>query len=72
VLCAHLAWNHPLLDGNKGVAWLALREFCRRNGHDVQRTVDDAVTVMLAVATHDIDEAGLAAWIRPRLVEIGA
>jgi hypothetical protein len=30
------------------------------------------VTVMLAVATHDIDEAGLAAWIRPRLFEIGA
>jgi death-on-curing protein len=72
VLCAHLAWNHSLHDGNKRVAWLALREFCRRNGHDVQRTVDDAVTVMLAVATHDIDEAGLAAWIRPRLVEIGA
>jgi death on curing protein len=31
VLCAHLARNHPLPDGNKRVAYLALLEFLARN-----------------------------------------
>jgi death-on-curing protein len=73
VLCAHLAWNHPLLDGNKRAAWLCLggsaglRGFCRRNGFDLWLTVDDAVAVMLAVAAHEVDQMEQETWIRSRI-----
>jgi death-on-curing protein len=33
VLCAHIAKNHGLRDGNKRVALLATVEFLERNGH---------------------------------------
>lgn len=68
VLCARLAWNHPLPDGNKRAAWVSLREFCARNGYRVlPRSVDDAVLTVEALAAHDIDEAQLATWIEERL-----
>ena len=68
VLCARLAWNHPLPDGNKRAAWVSLREFCARNGYRLTaRSVDDAVLTMEALAAHDVDEAQLATWIEDRL-----
>jgi len=68
VLCARLAWNHPLPDGNKRAAWVSLREFCARNGYRLTaRSVDDAVLTVEALAAHNIDEAQLATWIEDRL-----
>jgi death-on-curing protein len=68
VLCARLAWNHPLPDGNKRAAWVSLREFCARNGYRLTaRSVDDAVLTVEGLAAHDIDEAQLVTWIEPRL-----
>ena len=68
VLCARLAWNHPLPDGNKRAAWVSLREFCARNGYRLAPTsVDDAVSTMEALAAHEIDEAQLASWIETRI-----
>lgn len=68
VLCARLAWNHPLPDGNKRAAWVSLREFCARNGYVLTpQSVDDAVEAMEALAAHDIDEGQLAEWITARL-----
>ena len=68
VLCARLAWNHPLPDGNKRAAWVALRELCARNGYRLTPTsVDDAVSTIEALAAHGIDEAQLATWIETRI-----
>ena len=68
VLCARLAWNHPLPDGNKRAAWVSLREFCARNGYRLTaRSVNDAVLTVEALAAHDIDEARLGTWIEDRL-----
>ena len=69
VLCARLAWNHPLPDGNKRAAWVALREFCARNGYRLKPTsVDDAVSAMEGLAAHEMDEAQLASWIKARIL----
>ena len=43
VLCSRLCNNHPLIDGNKRVAYEALREFVARNGHEWIESVDDHV-----------------------------
>jgi death on curing protein len=65
VLCARLARNHPLPDGNKRVAYLALLEFLARNGVDwVPPSVDDTVAMIERAAAGTITEHELADWLR--------
>jgi death-on-curing protein len=70
VLCTRIARNHPLPDGNKRTAFLALVEFVERNGHlwgESDRDADETVAVIEAVAAGTLSEAQLAAWIRSRI-----
>ena len=69
VLACHLAWNHPLVDGNKRSSWASLVMFLDLN--DVvwdpdPPDVDEAESAMLSVAAHEVDEAWFATWIRER------
>lgn len=59
-----LAKNPPFIDGNKRAAFLAVGLFLYLNGYQLQATQADATLTMLALASGDIDEAELAAWIR--------
>lgn len=59
-----LARNHPLVDGNKRLAWSATRIFCLMNGRNLAYTVDDAEAAVLAVATGELDVPRLAEWLR--------
>jgi death-on-curing protein len=71
VLCWHLVKNHPLPDGNKRAAFLALRVFVERNGHTWYRSPidpDETDSVIRGVAGGTVGEAELAEWIRERLV----
>lgn len=58
-----LVRNHPLVDGNKRLAWSAMRAFCILNDRDLTYTVDDAEAFVLAAAAGDIDVPELASWI---------
>ncbi len=62
-----IAGNHPLPDGNKRLAWVAMNMFCELNGQQIVATEDDSVEIMLSVAAGETDEAALAAWLRDRL-----
>ena len=65
VLCVRLARNHPLPDGNKRVAYLALVEFLARN--DVEwapPSVEETVAMIEGVAAGRISERELANWLR--------
>ncbi|MBA3620458.1 MAG: type II toxin-antitoxin system death-on-curing family toxin [Acidothermales bacterium] len=62
-----LARNHTLVDGNKRLAWAATRVFCLLNGRDLSYTVDDAETVVVAVAAGELDVPDLAQWISAHL-----
>jgi death-on-curing protein len=65
VLCVRLARNHPLPDGNKRVAYLALLEFLARNGIEwAPPSVDETAAIVEGVASGDISERELADWIR--------
>ncbi len=69
VLVCRLAWNHPLLDGNKRAAWATMAMFLDLN--DVAwdpdpPQVDDAEAAMLAIAATQVDEAWVADWLRSR------
>jgi len=65
VLCTRLARNHPLPDGNKRVAYLALLEFLWRNDIEwVPPSVDDTAATIERVAAGTISERELADWLR--------
>lgn len=68
VLVVRIAQNHPLPDGNKRLAWEALRMFCALNDYDLEFADDDAVEMMLAIAAGDLDEAGVGEWLAGRLM----
>ena len=55
-----LGRNHALVDGNKRLAWAATRVFCLLNGHDLTFSVDEAETVVVAVAIGELDVPDLA------------
>lgn len=64
-----LARNHPLVDGNKRLAWSAARTFCLMNGADLRyESVDAAEAMVLDVAAGLIDVPNIAEWVADHLV----
>ena len=59
-----LAKNHPFVDGNKRVAFLAVGVFLSLNGWRLTATVADATLAMLAVAAGQMDDIAFAHWLR--------
>jgi death on curing protein len=69
VLACHVAWNHPLPDGNKRVSWACLVAFLDLNGvawDPDPPDVDEAESAVIAMAAREIDEAWMAKWLRER------
>jgi death-on-curing protein len=57
-----LARNHPLVDGNKRLAWLATYVFLDLNGHPPQASDDEVFAFVMAVADGTLaDVAAIAA-----------
>ncbi len=72
LLAARLAKNHPLPDGNKRAAWLAMIEFIERNGYRLEQPEPaEAVDAMLRLASSAIAEANFVEWLRPRIIKSG-
>ncbi len=70
VVTCRLAWNHPLMDGNKRAAWAALIMFIDlnfRHWNPDPPNVDEAEAAMLAVASHKLNESEFADWLRVRV-----
>jgi death on curing protein len=59
-----IAKNHPFVDGNKRAAFAALMVFLRLNGVKFAPDVAEATAAIVALAASEIDEDGLARWIR--------
>ncbi|MBT8239642.1 MAG: type II toxin-antitoxin system death-on-curing family toxin [Acidimicrobiia bacterium] len=67
VLVVRITRNHPLPDGNKRLAWQSLTMFCALNGHELEVPPDEAVTTMVAIASRELDEVAVAAWLTAQL-----
>lgn len=65
--CFGIARNHAFIDGNKRVAFLSIGLFLGLNGKRLRASPVDAVETMLAVASGQLDEPGLARWIAAHL-----
>jgi death-on-curing protein len=51
-----LARSHPLVDGNKRLAWLATYVFCAKNGVELDPDDDAAYDLVVAVAAGELDD----------------
>ncbi len=69
VLIVHLAKNHPLPDGNKRAAWVALRLFIETNNWTwhTTPTIDDAEQAVLAIAAGTWNQDDTSTWLRHHL-----
>ncbi|WP_370944512.1 type II toxin-antitoxin system death-on-curing family toxin [Amycolatopsis sp. cg5] len=68
VLLESVVRNHPLIDGNKRLSWMAMFVFYGLNDLDVDAPEDDAYDLVIAMATGSISytEAAtrLSGWTR--------
>lgn len=70
VLCSRLVRNHPLPDGNKRVAMLAMLELVARNDGiwiPSSRGQEEFATTIERLAARELSEAAFAAWVRARV-----
>ena len=59
-----IARNHPFVDGNKRAAFGSMIVFLGLNGIDLDVAPENATAIILEVAAGEIDEDGLARWLR--------
>lgn len=59
-----LIQDPPFLDGNKRTAYAVCRVFLQLHGADLSAPPAERVLAMVRVATGELDEPGLAAWLR--------
>jgi len=59
-----LAKNHPFVDGNERIAFIAMVAFLRKNGVAFRPDQAQSTAIILAVAAGEVSEQSLARWIR--------
>lgn len=62
-----VARNHPFTDGNKRTAWVLTRLFLALNDVRVGFAPEDAIKMVLALASGSLGEAEVAKWFKARL-----
>lgn len=63
-LAFSLIQNHPFVDGNKRTGHAAMETFLVLNGHEINATVDEQVSVVLQVAASEVERETFTEWLR--------
>lgn len=58
-----LVVNHPFIDGNKRVGTMAMLMLLRLNNVSLSYDQDDLLSIMLAVASGQVDVSTLLSWV---------
>ena len=66
-----LVKNHPFLDGNKRIGFMAAYTFLGANGYSLEATEESAVERTLALAAGAIGEEEYAVWLKKSCVKMG-
>jgi death on curing protein len=62
-----LARNHPFVDGNKRIAFLAVGIFLAMNDRELHADPLEAIQTIVALAMGRLDESGFANWVRDNM-----
>ena len=60
--------NHPFVDGNKRVGHAAMEVFLLLNSHEIDASVDEQETIIIAVASGKLSRIQLSEWIRKHII----
>lgn len=72
VLVEHLTRNHPLPDGNKRCAFLALDRFLAANGKPIRNADPDVDVAMVEkIAAGEATPNAIIAWLEHRTASLG-
>jgi death on curing protein len=61
--------NHPFSDGNKRTALVVMRLFLKLNDAEFAATAEEKYEAIMLLAAGEMDEAGLADWVRRHLAK---
>ncbi len=67
-----LIQNHPFIDGNKRVGHAALEVFLILNGYEIEASIDEQESVVMAVASSRMSRVELSEWLKQHVVEAPA
>lgn len=60
--------NHPFMDGNKRTSYIVTRTFLKLNSYDIQASEMKKYDMWIALASNQINEDELSAWIEKKSV----
>lgn len=66
-LVQSVAKYHPMVDGNKRSAWIALNVFLELNDYSLDVSPDEALVFMVAVANDSLELGSISEWVRLRM-----
>ena len=69
VIC-EIATGHPLVNGNKRLAFALGALILRKAGYDLSVEMDETVALMLGVARREVSKKALESWLRNRSKKI--
>ena len=59
----HLCNNHPFIDGNKRIAFVAMDTFLQKNGYEICATEKEAYGIMIKLASGKLTKEELTTWL---------
>ena len=62
-LCFSLVMNHPFVDGNKRIGHAAMEVFLVMNGLELTADVDDSESVILRLASGELERVLFTEWV---------
>lgn len=66
-LCFSIVQGHPFVDGNKRTGHAAMEVFLMLNGYELEAEVGDSETILLQLASREIDRHQFTRWAQAHL-----
>lgn len=67
---SRIVGNHPFIDGNKRVGYVAMRLFLVLNGYDITAPPEEKVRVIMGLAAGDLSEKELSGWVMSKATPV--
>ena len=65
-----LIQNHPFVDGNKRVGHAAIEVFLMLNGWEISADVDEQESIIIDVASGQLDREAFSSWLAEHLTSL--
>ena len=67
----HLCNNHPFIDGNKRIAFVAMDTFLQKNGLEITASEKEAYKMMIQISSGQLSKKELTLWLENNTNSIG-